>query len=745
MVVGKNAEDLVKRLGVDPMTPHLDMRAKALASEYELTWTVRGEERQFWVSGTPIFGARGACMGTLATVRDVTERNRMAKRLERYAKGLQELVEEQTQRLMQSEAEFRDLLMQMSEGFVTLDGVYRVQFANQRICSLLNVNPQALRGCEIFDFVDPADRVRLMDMLKAAGANTQIISHPEFSLVRSDGSLVPVVVAVAPVQTTPKETGVRLSLVVTDVSELKRMQHQLEIRAAELESANEELRAFGRAKDGFLSNVSHELKTPLSTINGYVEMLTSGSLGDLQGPQASALKVMERNLKRLAGLINEMIEFSRMEIRGVQLKKTLFSPGELARECAASIQPQALAKDISVSIFSPDDFSPVWGDREKMGQVLGIFLSNAVKFSHEGGMINIRVSEHSEHTLAFAVSDTGIGIDSAFQMRVFEKFFQVDASMTRRYEGAGIGLSIAKSIVEAHGGRIALESELNRGSTFTILLPGAVFDSYVSMENAKTCADLSVLIVVENGPFRKAVRAVLSQCGCKVIEAGNGYECARLVEETLPDAVIFNEILADSAGTNAVGQLRLNPATSSIPIIGLSGEDISKAPGAAGLLQDVHFVLKPFRADDLIGHLRQVCFGEGAPQPEPQAAPKKGSRILVVDSDADLLEWLALALERKNAPCHAAKDPIEGVAYAQKNHPDVIVLGLELSQAANQHALSLFRECETTKDTPICLLGARPTGETGAFQQGVVGILPKPFGVDDLLRTVEELRATSQV
>ena len=757
MVVGENAGELVVRLGVDSVGTHLDMRAKALASEYEISWHVRGEERQFWLSGTPIFDRHNRLMGTLATVRDVTERNRMAKRLERYAKGLQDLVEEQTQKLRQSEAEFHDLLMQMNEGFITIDTNYRIQFANQRICELLKVSPQAFRGCEVFDFVDPASRMRLMGLLRI-GDSPLFPSrpHPELNFLRTDGVAVPVVVAVAPVQApehppAPPSKGDRTdlppskgdlcySLVITDVSELKRMQRQLEMRASELEAANEELRAFGRAKDSFLSNVSHELKSPLSTINGYVEILTSGSLGGLQGPQVSALKVMERNVKRLVSLINEMIEFSRMEIRGIQLQETLFSPGKLARECVASAEPQALAKDISLSIFIPDEFPPAWGDPEKISQVLGILLSNAVKFSNHGGMIQVRISASSDHTLAIAVSDTGIGIDPAFHTRVFEKFFQVDGSMTRRYEGTGIGLSIAKSIVEAHGGEITLESELNKGSTFTMLFPGAVFDSTVSSRTAALCRDLRVVVVAEGETLRGTLCAVLTKSGCAVEEAGNAYECLRLAEETQPNVIVFNELLADAAGPHTMGQLRQHPATSSIPVIGLTGEESSRAQGIAELLHEVHFVMKPFSGEDLMSNVHRVCCGEGIPAAARATdVSQQEPRVLIVDPDPDLSEWLTTALELRGISCYAARDVKEGIAYARRAPPDVILFDADAPAVNPQRGPAMFRENESTRDVPICIMTGSIPEESAAWE-GVTARLRKPFSAHELMRVIDELR-----
>jgi PAS domain S-box-containing protein len=744
MVVGENARELVTRLKVDIMVPHLDMRAQGLASEYEIARRVRGEDRQFWVSGTPIVDPQGRPKGALATVRDVTERNRMAKRLERYTKSLQELVEEQTQKLVQSKEELRDLLLHMNEGFITVDAAYKIQFANNRICELLRITPQAIRGSEVFDFIDASGRVKLMEVLKAESLGRETSSRPEFNFVATDGTLISTMVAVAPVHD-PRGTESRYSFVITDITELKRMQRQLELRANELEAVNEELRAYGRAKDGFLSNVSHELKTPLSTINGYVEMLESGSLGSLQAPQVSALRVMGRNVKRLVSLINEMIEFSRMEIRGIQLKVTLFDPAKVVHESVASVQPHALARDISIRIFVPDRFPPVWADRDKISQALGILLNNAVKFSHEGDLIQIRVSERPDRTLAIAVTDTGIGIDPAYHARVFDKFFQIDSSMTRYYEGTGIGLSIAKSILEAHRGRIDIESELNRGSTFTIILPHAIYDAAAPPALGAGMDKLRVLIVAEGETFRRALRESLSNGGCAVAEARNGYECARLAEEIKPNIILFNEVLSDVAGVPTIADLCRNPVTASIPILVLSSEDIAKLTAISGISScDVHWLTKPFTARDLFVRVRQICFGETIEQQAFTAASTTEPTVLVVDADPDLLEWMAMALSRRDITCVSAPNPERAVELAQEISPDVILMDIDMPPANVTKALALFRDAPGTGHVPICALTGLAAPQHG-LPEGVVSVLKKPFSVNELIQAVEKLRPVSTV
>jgi len=735
-IVGSKLTDVVERWRVDTVKPHLDLRDRGLASEYEMAVNIRGVDRQFWVRGTPIFSQRGHWMGVLATLRDVTEKNQMAERLEHYAKGLQVLVEEQTQKLRQSEARFRDLLLHMNEGFLTIGDDYRVRFANNLVCERLHISADAICTRNVFDFVEATGRGRLMDLLRNEPDESDGASRPELNLIATDGTLVPVVVAASRVNE-PGESEGLFSLVITDVSELKQMQHQLELRAAELEAANEELRLHGRARDSFLSNVSHELKTPLSTINGYVEMLESGSLGPLQATQLNALTVMSRNVKRLSGLINEMIEFSRMEIRGIQLRIGLHNVEGLVRESVASIQPQAIARDISVSMYVADDFPAVWIDRSKIAQVLGILLNNAVKFSLEGGIIQVNATERPDRTMAISVSDTGIGIERVNHGRVFEKFFQVDGSKSRRYEGAGIGLSIAKSIVEAHGGTIELESELDVGTTFTVVFPEAVFDMHVSPEHCEGLAGLNVLIVSAERTFRTTMLNLMTRCGCHVHSAKNSYECARMADEIEPDVILFDEAMSDVAGRAAIMGLRQAPVTVDIPVIVFSSDDAKNRPVVTDI-PDVLVMTKPFGSVKLLKRVREACLGEVLAS-EPASAPQSARypKALVIDSDPDLLEWVEMALRLRGVAGLVAAAPQEGLELALNNAVDVIFMDIDSPPSSVSRKLSVFRETEATRHIPIHVMtGLLPIGY--AVPDGTDGALKKPFNIDEMVRLVHE-------
>lgn len=741
-VLGKDVVAVQESLGIQNAREHWSARQRGMVTEYEVTVEIDGQERRLWARSTPIRDERGRHRATLATVRDVSDFHALRQREAEGARKLQELLDEQREKLSQSEEGFRQLLISMNQGFLTIDVSNRVRFANEHICRILRVQGHELVGQDLLQYVDVPDRSRFMGMLQQRERLSGGSARSEIRLVNNEGEPVPTVTAVAYIPGMGEAEGSPVhSLVVTDVGELKRMQRQLERRAQELELANEELRAHGKAKDAFLSNVSHELRTPLSTIQGYVEMLESGTLGALQGPQKGAIEVMDRNVKRITGHINEMIEFSRMEIRGVKVETILFSVERLLREAVASVLPQALSEEISIGVDVPRGMPHAWGDRGKLNQVLGNLLGNAVKFTGRGGQITVRAAQQAGHMLLLSVEDNGIGIDPAFQGQVFEKFFQVDSSKTRRYEGTGIGLSIARSIVEGHGGVIELRSAPGKGSCFTARLPHALFDTNYDTKATAGLEGILVLCVNSNQSFMEVVDRVLGSCGCTVEHvSGGGHTCVRRVEELQPDVVLINETGTEEHWRETAGLLRETSGTAFVPVVvfrhaGSEAED----PGTP--FSGVVRAPKPFSAQILVDYVSRAFyheFDEHQPEPADESAAREDERratVLVVDSDPGLAEWAEVALGARGVNCRSAGNSEDALALTRERKPDVIFL--DIDSAGNRAAdyVRSFRQAQETNGAAICVMSGLPRDAVNI--EGVSNVLHKPFSADDMLAVIK--------
>jgi signal transduction histidine kinase len=242
----------------------------------------------------------------------------------------------------------------------------------------------------------------------------------------------------------------------------------LQDRAASLAQAYKELQEIDRMKDELVQNVSHELRTPLTFVRGYVDLLLGGDMGPLNERQRQSLQVVSEKTTTVTQLVNNIMLLQQLEHSPLQLALT--DVVAMAAEALTLAQTDASQQGISLHLDAPPHLPLVLGDPDRLTLVFQHLLSNAIKFSPSGGEVRVGLEEQTE-CIRVSVSDQGIGIAQEQLTRIFERFYQIDGSSTRRFEGAGLGLAIAKRIVEAHGGKIWVKSQVSKGSTFTFTLP----------------------------------------------------------------------------------------------------------------------------------------------------------------------------------------------------------------------------------------------------------------------------------
>ena len=602
-IVGKNVWEFSKSMGIEAFDEPLERNKVGKRRTFQIQWKRHGQERHYEVTDTPIVNRSHHIEGDLFIIRDITEQHNLASRLEHYTVSLHLLVEEQTKLLRDSEERLRDLLIHMNEGFIIVNADFKISFANAYVGEMLKVLPEDLQTRKVFEFIPQEDYERLKGSFEHIGSEEASEASQEFNFIRSDGRYLPIKVSLAKAQHHDDSDG-QYSMVVTDLEELKAMQYALENHAAQLEQANEELRELDRAKDTLLTNVSHELRTPLSTIEGYVEMFQSGNLGPVDAPQVGALNVMTRNIDRLSTMINEMIEFSRMEIKGIRLNETVFNLTGLLEECVSSAHPTAYQNKVKLKLHTADENLPIWGDRAKLTQVMGILFSNAIKFSHEKSVVDIHVELEGNGDISIAVRDHGIGIDKHNQQDIFQKFYQVDSTMTRNFEGTGIGLSIASNIIKAHGGVIEVESALDEGATFRLKLKKALFTGVNLSPVANSLEGCIVYLTNTDLEFRAACKDLLVGVGAEVHEFYAAHETFRHAKEMRPDYVLMGENLPDVSGAEAIRLFKDYESTAAIPVVLMHTNTVSADTSIDGKNYDI--LWKPFTPYDLIQHIRSV-------------------------------------------------------------------------------------------------------------------------------------------
>jgi signal transduction histidine kinase len=253
----------------------------------------------------------------------------------------------------------------------------------------------------------------------------------------------------------------------------KTIRHVEVLREARLRQAdNQRLELASQHKSQFLANMSHELRTPLNAILGYTELILDSVYGDMPQRARDVLDRVQRNGRHLLGLINDVLDLSKIEAGQLSLSLTDYSMRDVVEGVYSAVEPLALEKKIALKIEVSSDLPPGRGDERRLTQVLLNLVGNAIKFTDQGEVV-IRASA-ADGSFNLAVRDTGPGISKADQARLFQEFQQVDNSITRKKGGTGLGLAISKRIVEMHGGRIWVESRAGHGSTFFFTLPAAV-------------------------------------------------------------------------------------------------------------------------------------------------------------------------------------------------------------------------------------------------------------------------------
>jgi signal transduction histidine kinase len=284
-------------------------------------------------------------------------------------------------------------------------------------------------------------------------------------------TVVPLLVVGAPDYPISGWRGTVVQVVVSAIAGLtiQRLVQNVRANAALTEERNTQLLALDRLKDEFMSVVSHEFRTPLTSIHGYLELVLEDGSSSLDPEQLTYLGVVERNVNRLQNLVEDLLFVARLEQSGLELHPESVDLGLLLSDATATAQPAAAAKDVELELVAPEHIA-VHVDRVRVAQLVDNLVSNAVKFTPAGGRVRI-AAESSSDAVAVQVSDTGVGIPTDELPQLFTRFFRASTAQANHIPGTGLGLRISQSIAQAHGSEILVESALGEGTTFTFELP----------------------------------------------------------------------------------------------------------------------------------------------------------------------------------------------------------------------------------------------------------------------------------
>ncbi len=378
--------------------------------------------------------------------------------------------------------------------------------------------------------------------------------------------------------------GVRITGYHVDITERRQREQEEEALREGLRSTNERLERLARMKDEFLANMSHELRTPLNAVLGQAEAMAEGIFGPVTESQQGALRTIEESGLHLLSLINDVLDIAKGNAGRLELELEEVPVEEVCQESLRLMREQARRKGISVAYSSDGEARVLQADRRRLRQILLNLLSNAKKFTAEGGRMGLEVSSRDGgRRVAFSVWDTGPGIAEEDQQRIFEPFVQLDAGLARHNEGSGLGLALVGRFVEMHQGTLQVESALGRGSRFTVLLPvepsfakappcGPSAESAPAPARARTDAIVrrTVLIADDSEVNTRHLQGYLEAHGYGVHIARDGVEAVSLCRELMPSVVLMDIQMPRLDGLEAIRSLRAEPATASVPIIALT-------------------------------------------------------------------------------------------------------------------------------------------------------------------------------
>jgi PAS domain S-box-containing protein len=483
-----------------------------------------------------------------------------------------------------------------------------------------------------------------------------------------------------------------------------------------------------RMKNEFVSTVSHELRTPLTSIKGYIDLILDGDAGEINEIQAEFLGIVKESSDRLVELINDMLDISRIESGRIVLKIEPLDIGDRIASAAATFRAVLDQSGRTIHIDVPSDLPKAAGDADRIGQVLINFISNAIKYSPEGGDVYITASAAGP-MVRVGIRDEGIGIAPEDQERLFSKFYRVDSSLTREIGGTGLGLSICKSIIDIHGGGVGVESEPGYGSTFWFTLPVArpTHVRTPELEGPLGTAGGRVLVVDNSEDVVKLISTYLTGHGYEVVTALDADTAWRIALETKPQVITLDVMVGEGEGFDLLRRLKADQRTRNIPVVVLSiicDEGKSQRLGAAKYLE------KPIEKGKLLGMIDGLVGSVASPV------------VLVVDDDRAITELLSRTLKKRGYAVMTAYDGREAMAAVARTRPHAILLDVRMPVMDGFEVLQALKDDRATADIPVVIMSAhRFEGSEAQILELADQQVCKPFDAGEFVNRIESVLA----
>ncbi|MBN1956248.1 MAG: GAF domain-containing protein [Anaerolineae bacterium] len=476
-----------------------------------------------------------------------------------------------------------------------------------------------------------------------------------------------------------------------------------------------------RAKSDFVSTVSHELRTPMTSIKGYADLVLMGAVGELTEQQQHFIGIIRNNANRLTSLVNDLLDISRIETGRIELDLKAVHVFEIVDQMVSMLQGRAQEKEIALTHDVGDDLPEVWGDDARIAQILTNLVGNAIYYTPVGGSVHVSAAVTDNEMLRVAVTDTGIGIAEENLTKIFGRFFRADDPLVQETPGTGLGLPITASLVEMHQGKIWVDSELGKGSTFYFTLPLAhAVQAALALSGP---GPGQVLVVESEREMAARICDGLTEAGYKVTTAERRE--ALSTARDIPLSLITLDIhLPDAGGFELLRQLRAQSETADVPVALVSlipdGDD-------GFCLGALDYVGKPVDEGELLGIVKRVIR-----QPAP---------ILVVDEDQDHLSHVKKFLRQHDVAVRTTGRGERAFQAAREAAPALILIDLRLKDTSSYEVLKKIRTYSETSNIPVVVMDSAltPTVRRRVKVLGAEQFQTRPFAFHEFIQAISAL------